>query len=268
MALSPVALIGGLGMIAVALGFVAYALVRRLGWGYLLLGMVGWIVTVAVKFAFAIPVNPIVLNETAAFSEPWKGIVLFLYGGLMTGLTEVLLVWIVLRYTQLAKVTWSRVVAFGLGFGAIEALLLGAGSLTAAMVGIFATDILPEVARTELAKADRLAVQLAPISERFFTCLGHLATCVMIFYAARVPRIRWFWWALIYKSAIDGVATLAHTHGFLGSTVNLWIIEGIVVVWALAGVAVTLAIRRRWPDPVACDVLDDGSRSMAASPTI
>jgi uncharacterized membrane protein YhfC len=268
MALSPVALVGGLGMIAVALGFIAYALLRRLGWGYLLLGMLGWIVTVAVKFAFAIPVNPVVLNATAELSEPWKAILLFLYGGLMTGLTEVLLVWIVLRYTRLAIVPWSRVVAFGIGFGTIEALLLGIGSLTAALVGMLAPEALPEVALTELAKADRLVVQLAPISERFFTCLGHLATCVMVFYAARVPLARWFWWALTYKSAIDGVATLAHTHGFLGPPLHLWIIEGIVVVWALGGMAVIAAIRTRWPDPIASDARESSPGSTSAPATI
>ncbi len=268
MALSPVALLGGVGMIAVALGFVAYALFRRLGWGYLLLGMLGWVVTVAVKFAFAIPVNPVVLNATAELSEPWKAILLFLYGGLMTGLTEVLLVWIVLRYTRLALVTWSRVVAFGIGFGAIEALLLGIGSLTAALLGMFSPDVLPEVALTELTKADRLVVQLAPISERFFTCLGHLATCGMIFYAARVPLARWFWWALVYKSAIDGVATLAHTHGFLGPPLHLWIIEGIVAVWAVGGVAVIAAIRTRWPDPIASDARESTPGSTSAPATI
>ena len=268
MALSLVALVGGIGMIAVALGFISYALLRRLGWGYLLLGMLGWVVTVAVKFALAIPVTPVVLSETTELSEPWKAILLFLYGGLMTGLTEVLLVWIVLAYTRMAIVPWSRVVAFGIGFGAIEALLLGIGSLTAAMLGVFWPDVLPEVALTELAKADRLIVQLAPISERFFTCLGHLATCVMVFYAARVPLARWFWWALTYKSAIDGVATLAHTHGFLGPPLHLWIIEGIVVVWAVAGLAVILAIRPRWPDPIASDAPEPHPGSTSAPATI
>lgn len=268
MELSPVSLVGGLGMIAVAIGFIAYALLRRLGWGYLLLGMLGWVLTVAVKFAFAIPVNPVVLHETAELSEPWKVISLFLYGGLMTGLTEVLLVWIALRYTRLAIVPWSRVAAFGLGFGAIEALLLGIGSLTAALVGILSPEVLPDVALTELAKADRIVVQLAPISERFFTCLGHLATCVMIFYAARVPLTRWFWWALIYKSAIDGVATLAHTHGFLGSPLHLWIIESIVVGWAITGLAVTWKIRARWPEPVSNDTPGLSPGSTVAPATI
>lgn len=268
MALSPVALLGGGGMIAVAVGFIAYAVLRRLGWGYLLLGMLGWVVTVAVKFAFAIPVNPVILRSTAEISEPWKAILLFLYGGLMTGLTEVLLVWIVLRWSRLAIVPWSRVIAFGIGFGAIEALLLGVGSLSAALVGMFAPEVLPEVALTELAKADRLIVQLAPISERFFTCLGHLATCAMIFYAARVPLARWFWWALIYKSAIDGAATLAHTHGFLGSPLHLWIIEGIVVVWAAGGLAVVSAIRPRWPDPVEIHTAESSPGSTLSPGTI
>lgn len=249
MALSAVALVGGVGMIAVALGFVAYCLIRRLGWGYMLLGMLGWVVTVAVKVAIALPVNQSVLSAVETMQPPWGTLVLFLYGGLMTGFTEVLIVWAVLRYTRLADVAWSRVVAFGLGFGSIEALLLGVGGLTAALVGMLSPDVLPAAIQAELAKADRMVVQLAPIWERFFTCLGHLATNAMVFYAARLPRVRWFWWALIYKSAIDGVATLAIANKFLSSAGNLWTLEAIVALWAVAGLVITVWIGRRWPEP-------------------
>lgn len=247
MALSPVALIGGVGMIIVAAGFVGCALLRHWGWQYLLLGMLGWVVTVAVKVAIAIPLNPPVIKALGAMHEPWATVLMFLYGGLLTGITEVAIVWVVLRYTRLAQVSWHRVIAFGIGFGAIEAFLLGVGSLSAALVAMYLPDALPKAILTELAKADRFAIQLAPIWERFFTCLGHLATNVMIFYAARLPRVRWFWWAMIYKSAIDGVATLAITSGFLGSTANLWILEVVVALWGLLGVAVTIWIARRWP---------------------
>jgi hypothetical protein len=133
---------------------------------------------------------------------------------------------------------------------------------------MLAPEVLPEVALKELANADRLIVQLAPISERFFTCLGHLATCVMIFYAARVPLARWVWWALIYKSAIDGVATLAHTHGFLGPPLHLWIIEGLVVVWAAGGLTVISAIRPRWPDPVEIHAAESSPGSTLSPGTI
>src|SRR5689334_11859215 len=51
-------LLGGIGMILVALGFAAYAGLRQLGWGALGLGALAWGVTVTLKFAWAIPFNP------------------------------------------------------------------------------------------------------------------------------------------------------------------------------------------------------------------
>ena len=59
--LSPIILLPGIGMILVALAFVFYAARRKLlGWRYLILGAVFWVITVIAKFAFAIPVNPLV----------------------------------------------------------------------------------------------------------------------------------------------------------------------------------------------------------------
>lgn len=247
MALSPVALVGGIGMLLVALGFVFYALLRRLGWRFLLLGMLGWVVTVAIKVAVALPLNSPVIERTKTLGEPWAALVLFLYGGLMTGVTEVGIVWAVLRYTRLGRASWPKVLAFGIGFGAIEAFLLGLGSSAAALMGIFAPDKLPAAILRELAEADNLVVQLAPICERFFTCLGHVATNVMVFYAVATRRARWFWAGLWYKSAIDGVATIAIVDKYLGTTSAIWILEAIVAAWGLLGLIVTIWIGKRYP---------------------
>jgi hypothetical protein len=61
--LGPAILLPGAGMILVALAFVVYAANRKiLNWRYLGLGAAFWVLTVAVKFAFAIPVNSVVFR--------------------------------------------------------------------------------------------------------------------------------------------------------------------------------------------------------------
>jgi uncharacterized membrane protein YhfC len=199
MAVSSIALVGGIGMIAVALGFFGYALTRRLGAGYLGLGALAWFVTVAVKFAIAIPANGWLFKKTHLLADPWGNAVFDTYVGLLTGITEVGLVWIVLRYTQFGRARWPRVLAFGIGFGAIEALLLGVASLAAAIVAIKMPEKLPKEVLDQLLQSDHLWVQLAPISERIFACLGHLGTNVMIFYAVSRRAPRWFWFAFLYR---------------------------------------------------------------------
>ena len=63
-------LLGGLGMIVVALGFAAYVGLRQLGWSALFLGAVAWGLTVAPKFAWAIPFNsPISWRANTIFNS-------------------------------------------------------------------------------------------------------------------------------------------------------------------------------------------------------
>jgi len=258
MAVSSVSLVGGIGMIAVALGYFGYALARRLGAGYLGLGALAWFVTVAAKFAIAIPANGWVLQKTHLLADPWGNAVFVTYVGLLTGITEVGLVWIFLRYTQFGRAHWPRVLAFGIGFGAIEALLLGVASLAAAIVAIMMPEKLPKQALDSLLQGDHLSIQLAPISERIFACLGHLATNVMIFYAVSRRAPRWFWLAFLYKTAIDAAAAV-----YLGSKsaeispARIWTMEALTALWGIAGLLVTLWIARRYDQHEQAQVPDD-----------
>ena len=54
---SPVALIGGLGMIAVAIGYAAHAFAQGGDLAYLLRGALGWGIGVGLKVAWATPIN-------------------------------------------------------------------------------------------------------------------------------------------------------------------------------------------------------------------
>ncbi len=72
MPVSSVALVGGSGMIAVAVAFVVYALVRRLGVGFLALGAVAWVVTVGVKVGLSLVANAWVRKQTLLLGEPGR----------------------------------------------------------------------------------------------------------------------------------------------------------------------------------------------------
>ncbi len=124
--ISPLVFLGGLGMLLVGAGYLVYAARLRLGWRHLGLGALAWVVTVAVKFALAIPLNPPIYGALTTALPGLSGILLAsLYIGSLTGFTEVLLTWLVLRYTRLGRVPWQQALAFGVGFGVVEALLLG-----------------------------------------------------------------------------------------------------------------------------------------------
>ena len=247
---SPVALLGGTGMVLVALGFVLYAAVRRLGWGYLGLGALAWIITVVVKFLWALPVNPRLYPAlTQALPGPVGAGLFDLYVGLLTGFTEVALVWLVMRYTRLGRVPWQRALAFGIGFGAIEALLLGLGSLATALAVLLAPQAIPAQALAQLAVMNNILYGIAPIVERFFTVWVHIFCNVLIFFSIAKMQVRWFWLSFWFKSMLDAVAGFAQISGVISSVEGIWAIETIVVLFGIVGWLGVRWLAQRYPAP-------------------
>jgi uncharacterized membrane protein YhfC len=234
--LTPVVLLGGLGMILVALLFVGYSASRRLGWGYIGLGALFWAGTVVIKFVLAIPLNPVLYNAIFVPDQLFApGSLLFdLYVGVLTGLTEVLLSWLLLRYTRLGKVGWGKALAFGIGFGAFEALLLGSSNLTGALIGMLAPQTLGAAIGGFVVLNNPL-YGLAPIIERIFTIFIHILSNVLLFYGVAKGQSRWLWVSFAYKVGIDAIAGFAQIWGVVQLS-HLWLIEGFVVLFGLAGI--------------------------------
>jgi uncharacterized membrane protein YhfC len=244
---TPVALIGGLGMIAVAAGFFIYAALHKLGWRYLGLGALAWVVAIVLKFGWALAFNKTIYTALqsalpASLADP----VFALYVGALTGLFEVLLLWLVMRYTRLGQMTWAHALAFGIGFGAVEALLLGVQSLLSASVAIAMPAMVP-LGPDLVAQMNNPLYQLAPIIERFFAILLHIFASLLIIYAARTRQARWFWLAFAYKAGIDTVAAFAQIRGLV-TFPAIWAIEAVVAVWGIAGWLGIRWLHKRWDD--------------------
>ena len=246
---TPLALVGGAGMLAVALGFVAYALGRRLSWRYLLWGALAWTVTVALKFAWAIPTNaPIEQALKGALPSVMAAPVFFIYIGALTGIFEVGVSYLALRYTALGRAPWGAALAFGIGFGAVEAALLGLSSLGTVLAAMVSPSMLPAGYVERIALANNLLVGVAPVWERFFVVWIHVLSSVLLFHAVAVRQPRWFWLAFAYKTAVDTVA--AAGQGLMASSlVGMWMIEGLVALFGLAGWLGTRWLRERFGAP-------------------
>ncbi len=105
-------------------------------WRWFWVGAALWTVAVAVKFAIAIPLNHPLLSGLKSSLPYWAYLSLgSIYGGALTGVTEVLFTYIAgLRWRQMAA-TADRAVAVGAGAGAFEAALL---AIAAAAATLFA----------------------------------------------------------------------------------------------------------------------------------
>lgn len=229
-------LLPGVGMILVALTFVAYALIRRLGFRHLLFGALAWGVTVALKIGWAGSVNAGVHQALTTWLPEQLGLLVFeVYVGLLTGVFEVALLWIFLSRTRFGRTPWSTALSFGIGFGSVEALLLGVSSLASALAALRSPDLLPPSALAQIGQAANPLFGLAPVVERVAAIFLHIFACVLIFYAIRAGEKRWFWAAFFYKSAMDTVAAFAQFWG-VATLAHLWTIEGVIVLFGLVGV--------------------------------
>jgi uncharacterized membrane protein YhfC len=231
--ISPIVLLPGIGMILVALVFFGYALSRRLGFRYLVLGCIAWVVAVTFKFAWALPFNtPIYQALTGGLPAAFGQFIFYIYVGALTGVFEVALVWLFLRYTRFGNVSWAKALAFGIGFGALEALLLGLSSLSTSLTALLAPDQFPPDALAQLALASNILFGLAPIVERAATILVHIFSNVLLFYGVQTRQARWFWAAFFYKTALDSVAAFAQFWG-VNTLARIWTIEGVIILFGL-----------------------------------
>ena len=244
---SPVALIGGLGMIFVAIGYGAYSVANKLGVAYMLMGALSWGIAVGLKFAWAIPINgPLLKRLLGTLPKGQANAIFYVYVGLLTGIFEVIPVWLIMRYTRLGQVTWSKALSFGIGFGAVEALVLGISSLGTALVALAAPSMLP-LTSAQLAQLSDILVQVAPPVERLSVVMVHIATNMLVFYGVARRAPKWFWLSFAFKSALDVLAAFGQFWG-LDTLAKIWIIEaGIVAFGAVAWIALR-EIRRRYPE--------------------
>jgi len=249
-AVTLLALLPGLGMLAVALGFVLYAATRRLGWRYLGLGALAWVVTVALKFAWAIPINPPLEHALSAVLPHWMSAPLFyLYAGALTGVFEVGVTYLVLRRTRLGYAPWKSALAFGIGFGAVEAALLALSPLLAVLTALASPNAVPPDMLSTLAQLNNVLRGLAPVWERFFVVWAHILANMLIYHALAVGRPRWFWLAFAYKTALDTVA--AAGQGVAASSLaGMWTVEAFVGMFGALGWLGTRWLQGHYPEPV------------------
>lgn len=236
--------IPGFGMLVAGLIFTIYG-IRRGGWKFALIGAAFWAGTVIIKFIIAALINGKLYQLVTQSIPGLPGILLFsVYIGLLTGLTEILITWIFLRFTRLGQTVWNKMLSFSLGFGGIEAILLGLSSLVGVISAMTMGSLIPLPALRQIALTNNLLYDLAPIVERIFTIGVHLGCNLLLFYAVLKKEIRWFWASFALKSGIDAVAGYAQLSGQLTSIGFLWVIEVAVVVFGLIGFGVS-----RWLKP-------------------
>ena len=241
--MNPFFLLSGLGMMAVAL-LVVFDWRRHAGvpWSPFLWGGLAWIVAIALKGIGGIPTDAIRSALEGALPKGFAEPVLWIYIGLLTGVFECGVTLAFARMDRIRSQGWEGVVAFGLGFGAIEAFLVGLTSFVMVLLVWRIPDKLPqELLQQALNGPQSTLVIPASVLERINAIFLHAFASLLIVYAVQTGRWRWFWVSFLYKTAIDAAAGYLYiTYGIENLTTRgMWAFEianlpfGIVGVWGL-----------------------------------
>ncbi|HWB13251.1 MAG TPA: YhfC family glutamic-type intramembrane protease [Pirellulales bacterium] len=238
-------------MAVAVLAVLAWRRWRGASWVAFGLGALAWVVGVALKFGWSLPTNSLirqglekVLPQSVSAPAFW------LYVGLLTGVFECGISLLFVKRTRLKSSGWEGAVAFGIGFGAVEAFLLGLIQFLGLLVAVAIWDRFPEDARTAFSQSPiglGVAYVPLPIAERLSALLAHVFTCVLIVYGVRAGEQRWFWLAFVYKSVLDAFAAwgILATE-FSKSISGMIAFESAIGVFAFLGLAGLAFLRGRF----------------------
>jgi uncharacterized membrane protein YhfC len=244
-------LLQGIGMIAVALVAVLYWKRRgRVPFVFFLWGGLSWLVAMVFK-SLASSLTPQIINllrgvAPVYIAEP----LVWLYIGLLTGVFECGIALIIVRFIQrLRSASWSEALGYGLGFGALEALLLGIYAFVIVLLILVIPEQLPPILLdlAETRNVSLLAIPV-PIVERAIVVLLHAFSSVLIIYAVQKKERMWFWLSFLYKTAMDTIAGYIQiTYGVQNLTLaGAWLVELFLIPFALIGIWGLIVFRRRW----------------------
>jgi len=241
---SPLFLLSGIGMILVAVCSVwLWQRGKCSLWPQVWWGVLAWVVSVAVKTAVALP--------TTGFMKHHSGSpLIWVYVGLLTGVFECGIPLLLIKKSRLNQANWNGAVAFGTGFGGIEAFLLGLGSLVSVVLLLAAPGLVPAATRDTwvqgLQSGGLLSVVL-PIIERAATLFVHILSSVLLIYAVRMRQQRWFWLAFAYKTAVDGIAGWATLAWKVTESIRkIAVLELVIVCFALIALAALPSLKARF----------------------
>lgn len=199
--------------------------------------------------------NGFLLNNAVTapfFGNAW---VLVPYGALMAGVFEEIGRYTMMRFALKKHRDWKDGLAFGIGHGGIESILiLGLSNLT--MI-IYAYQINAGTF-DQLMSNENLKSALLPIKEQLIatsplmTALGpiervcaialHIALSVLVMYAIKSKKIKYLVSAIVIHALFDVPAALYQT----GVLPNVFIVEAIIVLFAILAVLYIVRSRKIW----------------------
>ncbi|MHC1564470.1 MAG: YhfC family glutamic-type intramembrane protease [Candidatus Hecatellaceae archaeon] len=250
--MNPLLALGPIGMILVGvLSITFWKLKRKVGLKIFLAGGVVWAAAVAPKILMDYGLTP-TLSRWAALAYGPAGMmaIVGVYVGLRTGFFECGFTYWAFSRSRLKEMSVDEATAFGIGFGAFEAILLGVPALVQILTFIFNPSLLntlPPLEKQIMEAQLSLPTWVvpAPIVERFLTMFIHIFTALLVFMSVRQRKASFFLAAFFYKGFVDGLVPYIRTvlQPAISPT-GIYMAEAVIAVIAAAAIIGIFPARR------------------------
>ena len=176
---------------------------------FLRLGAKAWVLAILLKWLWAVPFHDRTIEWIIKnFSASKVKIIGFIYSGMLTGITECgMTLYFVYKYPRLFESNYNSAVAFGIGFGAFEAVICGLGTLALGVATFLKKYKKPSIDEASPQNYELIHI-IFPLSERIFALLLHTFSCVLTVMAVQKDNFHYFTFAFLLKFICDGYAQL------------------------------------------------------------
>jgi len=183
---------------------------KRVKISYFLFGGLIWISAVIPKLVMDMTItSPLSFWANTTFGLTGLLAIMSAYVGLRTSAFECGFSYLFFSKSKPREMSSDEVIAFGIGFGASEAILLAIPSIVQMVMFILNPSILealpPQMKQATEAQLNMPTwVVLAPVMERAFVLLVHIFASLLIFRSVSDGKLAPFLGAFVYKGVLDG----------------------------------------------------------------
>ncbi len=245
--MNPFIILGPIGMVVVGLlSILTWKLKRNVRMKYFVFGGLIWIVSILPKVAMDVALISATISRWARelfYPSLTFFLVIGAYAGFRTGIFETFFPYLAIARSGLKRITFNEAIAFGIGFGAFEAILIAIPFII--NIAVFLTNpsilqLLPPQQREFIIAQLSLPtwVVFAPMIERALTILIHVFSILLILISITHKKPTYLIASFFYKSSVDAaIPYLNYTFNPSLSPVGAYLCELWVALLALIAIA-------------------------------
>ena len=237
----PMALMFLPARLTILIGFGAVMVCRlrwHTPWRLFGIGALLWMFAGLAKAGFAWAGNQSVAGYLRAIlSTTSANIALSTYIGLLTGMFECGVLLLIAEDIRQRQYNWRHAASLGVGFGAMEAIAVGA---------VMAIAIMRDNA--DMNGGVGVSYLLVEPVERMTDLVVHVASVVMVLYAFMRQEWAWFAVSVSYKSGLHAIVAFVGSPGSEWLSTHASFVElGLFSLFGCAGLGILAVLRRHWP---------------------